>query len=136
VGGVTPLPLAGGEQYSVGSYGRVGGSDDAYRANKADYKAVLPGYFEAMKIRQLSGRTFERLDNREEALDVAIIDRKLATRVFGGEDPLGADLLVDRFNEKTLSIFSRGRTSTAQPVRPCRSTSIGSRSPRAAHLAG
>ena len=63
VGGVTPLPLAGGEQYSVGSYGRVGGSDDAYRANKADYKAVLPGYFEAMGITQLSGRTFERLDN-------------------------------------------------------------------------
>jgi putative ABC transport system permease protein len=104
VGGVTPLPLAGGEQYSVGSYGRVGGSDDAYRANKADYKAVLPGYFEAMKIRQLSGRTFERLDNREEALDVAIIDRKLAKRVFGEENPLGADLLVDHFNEKTFSL--------------------------------
>jgi putative ABC transport system permease protein len=104
VGGVTPLPLAGGEQYSVGSYGRVGGSDDAYRANKADYKAVLPGYFEAMGIRQLSGRTFERLDNREEALDVAIIDRKLAKRVFGEEDPLGADLLVDHFNEKTFSL--------------------------------
>jgi putative ABC transport system permease protein len=104
VGGVTPLPLAGGEQYSVGSYGRVGGSDDAYQANKADYKAVLPGYFEAMKIRQLSGRAFERLDNREEALDVAIIDRKLAKRVFGEEDPLGADLLVDHFNEKTFSL--------------------------------
>ncbi len=104
VGGVTPLPLAGGEQYSVGSYGRVGGSDDAFRANKADYKAVLPGYFEAMKIRQLSGRTFERLDNREEALDVAIIDRKLAKRVFGEENPLGAELLVDHFNEKTFSL--------------------------------
>ena len=104
VGGVTPLPLAGGEQYPVGSYGRVGGSDDAYRANKADYKAVLPGYFEAMKIRQLSGRTFERLDNREEALDVAIIDRKLAKKVFGEENPLGADLLVDHFNEKTFSL--------------------------------
>ncbi len=104
VGGVTPLPLAGGEQYSVGSYGRVGGSDDAYRANKADYKAVLPGYFEAMKIRHLSGRTFERLDNREEALDVAIIDRKLAKKVFGEENPLGADLLVDHFNEKTFSL--------------------------------
>ena len=104
VGGVTPLPLAGGERSSVGSYGRVGGPDDVYRANKADYKAVLPGYFEAMKIRLLSGRTFERLDNREEALDVAIIDRKLAKRVFGEEDPLGAELLVDHFNEKTFSL--------------------------------
>jgi putative ABC transport system permease protein len=104
VGGVTPLPLAGGEQYSVGSYGRVGGPDEVYRANKADYKAVLPGYFEAMGIRQLSGRTFERLDNREEALDVAIVDRKLAKRVFGEESPLGAELLVDHFNEKTFSL--------------------------------
>jgi len=50
VGGVAPLPLAGGELYSVGSYGRAGDPDDVYRANKADYKAVLPGYFEAMRI--------------------------------------------------------------------------------------
>jgi putative ABC transport system permease protein len=104
VGGVTPLPLAGGEQYSVGSYGRVGGPDEVYRANKADFKAVVPGYFEAMGITLLSGRFFERLDNREEALDVAIIDRKLATRVFGDKDPLGAELLVDHFNEKTFSL--------------------------------
>src|SRR4029453_7714060 len=76
VGGVPPLPLAGGEQYSVGSYGRVGGPDEVYRANKADYKAVLPGYFEAMGIRQLSRRTFERLTNREEAVDVALLPPK------------------------------------------------------------
>jgi putative ABC transport system permease protein len=104
VGGVTPLPLAGGEQYSVGSYGRVGGPDEVYRANKADYKAVLPGYFEAMGIKLVAGRTFEHLDNREEALDVAIIDRKLAKRVFGEENPLGAELLVDHFSEKTFSL--------------------------------
>ena len=65
---------------------------------------MLPGYFEAMGIKLLSGRTFAHLDNREEALDVAIIDRKLAKRVFGEEDPLGADLLVDHFNEKTFSL--------------------------------
>ena len=54
VGGVTPLPLAGGERsIRSGGPGRVGGSDDAYRANKADYKAVLPGYFEAMGIKLL-----------------------------------------------------------------------------------
>ena len=41
VGGVTPLPLAGGE-YSVASYGKIGDSDDQYRTNKADFRAVLP----------------------------------------------------------------------------------------------
>lgn len=104
VGGVTPLPLAGGEQYSVGSYGRIGESDDQYRANKADYKAVLPGYFEAMRIPLVAGRTLLRSDNEDQALDVAVIDRKLATRLFGNGNPLGAQILVDHFNEKTFSL--------------------------------
>jgi putative ABC transport system permease protein len=104
VGGVTPLPLAGGEQYSVGSYGRTGDADDVYRANKADYKAVLPGYFEAMRIQLVSGRTLVRSDNEAQALDVAVIDLKLARRVFGDENPLGAQLLMDHFNEQTFSL--------------------------------
>ena len=104
VGGVTPLPLAGGEQYSVGSYGKIGEADEVYRTNKADYKAVLPGYFEAMKIALLSGRTFLRSDNEVQALDVAIVDAKLAARLFGRENPVGAQILVDHFNETTFSL--------------------------------
>jgi putative ABC transport system permease protein len=104
VGGVTPLPLAGGEQYAVGSYGRTGDADEVYRANKADYKSVLPGYFETMKIRTLAGRTFVRGDNELEALDVAVIDEKFAKRVFGATNPLGAQILVDHFSEKTFSL--------------------------------
>jgi len=104
VGGVTPLPLAGGEQYSVGSYGRIGEADDQYRANKADYKAVLPGYFEAMKIQLVAGRTLLRSDNEVEALDVALVDQKFAARLFGTQNPLGAQILVDHFNEKTFSL--------------------------------
>ena len=104
VGGVTPLPLAGGEQYSVGSYGKIGETDDVYRSNKADYKSVQPGYFETMRIRLVSGRTLTRADNEEPALDVAVIDEKLAARVFGKESPLGGQLLVDHFNEKTFQV--------------------------------
>lgn len=104
VGGVTPLPLAGGEQYSVGSYGRTGDSDQVYQANKADYKAVLPGYFEAMKIKLVAGRTFVALDNQASAQPVGIIDEKLAKRLFGTADPIGAQLLMDHFNEQTFSL--------------------------------
>ncbi|MFQ5705574.1 MAG: ABC transporter permease [Gemmatimonadales bacterium] len=104
VGGVTPLPLAGGGQYAVGSYGRVGDSDDSYQANKADFRSVLPGYFDAMKIDLVSGRTFVSSDNRDDALDVAVIDRKLAEMVFGDGDPLGKELLVDHFNGETFSL--------------------------------
>jgi putative ABC transport system permease protein len=104
VGGVTPLPLAGGEQYSVGSYGKIGESDDQYRTNKADYRAVLPGYFETMKIKLVSGRSFLRSDNEAGALQVAIVDAKFAARVFGKENPVGAQVLMDHFSEKTFSI--------------------------------
>jgi putative ABC transport system permease protein len=125
VGGVTPLPLAGGEQYAVGSYGRIGASDDAYRANKADYKAVLPGYFEAMKIKPVSGRTLVRSDNESEALDVAVVDQKFATRVFGQENPLGAEILVDHVNEKTFSL-ERLPVTIVGVVANVRSTSLAS----------
>jgi predicted permease len=106
VGAVAPLPLAGGEQYSVGSYGRIGDPDDVYQAQKADYKSVLPGYFETMKIRLVSGRTLVTLDNEVDAQDVAVIDEKLAQRVFGNEDPVGSQLMIDYFDEQT---FSMGR---------------------------
>jgi putative ABC transport system permease protein len=106
VGAVAPLPLAGGEQYSVGSYGRIGDPDDVYQAQKADYKSVLPGYFETMKIRLVSGRTLVTLDNEVDAQDVAVIDEKLAQRVFGNEDPVGSQLVIDYFDEQT---FSMGR---------------------------
>jgi putative ABC transport system permease protein len=123
VGGVTPLPLAGGEQYSVGSYGKVGESDEVYRTNKADYKAVLPGYFEAMKIALVSGRTLLRSDNEEQAQDVVVVDQKFATRVFGRENPLGAQILVDHFNEKTFSI-ERLPVTIVGVVANVRSTSL------------
>jgi putative ABC transport system permease protein len=88
----------------VGSYGRTGDADEVYRANKADFKSVLPGYFETMKIRTLAGRTFVRGDNEDQALDVAVIDEKFAKRVFGATNPLGAQILVDHFSEKTFSL--------------------------------
>ena len=123
VGGVTPLPLAGGEQYSVGSYGKVGESDDQYRTNKADFRAVLPGYFEAMRIGLVSGRTFLRSDNEDQALDVAIVDAKFAARVFGRETPLGASILIDHFNEKTFTM-ERVPVTIVGVVSNVRSTSL------------
>jgi putative ABC transport system permease protein len=123
VGGVTPLPLAGGEQYSVGSYGKIGGTDDQYRTNKADFRSVLPGYFEAMKIGLVSGRTFLRSDNEDQALDVAIVDAKFAARVFGRENPLGAQVLVDHFNEQTFSM-ERLPVTIVGVVANVRSTSL------------
>ena len=57
VGGIAPLPLAGGDQYSVGSYGRQDATAEEYSSNTADYRPVMPGYLETMKIRLVAGRT-------------------------------------------------------------------------------
>ncbi len=104
VGGVTPLPLGGGDQYSVSSYGLETATEEEWLSNKADYKAVLPGYFEAMGIRLIAGRTIERADNEAEALNVAVIDRKLADKVWPGGDPLGKELVAERFSTEEFGL--------------------------------
>jgi putative ABC transport system permease protein len=42
VGAVMPLPLAGGDQYLIFSYGTSDATQDQWAQTKADYKAVLP----------------------------------------------------------------------------------------------
>ena len=84
---------------------------------------MLPGYFEAMKIQLVSGRTFMRSDNEAEALDVAMVDAKFATKVFGKESPLGAQILIDHFNEQTFSL-ERLPVTIVGVVANVRSTSL------------
>ena len=55
-----------------------------------------------MKIALVSGRTLVRSDNEAQALDVAMVDAKFATKVFGKENPLGA---------RSSSIISTNRPS-------------------------
>jgi putative ABC transport system permease protein len=51
------------------------------------FAAVGPGFFEAMGI-SFDGRAFDDRDARSGA-DVAVINRSLATFIFGHEDPIG-----------------------------------------------
>ena len=127
VGAVAPLPLVGNDMYNIGSYGAVGISDDDYRANRADYRAVVPGYFEALEIGLVSGRTFTEADAEADALAVAVIDERLAERAFPDGDPLGRELLVDWFNEQTFTV-ERASLRVVGVVAPVRSTSLAAES--------
>jgi putative ABC transport system permease protein len=104
VGGVTPLPLGGGDQYWVQPYGRDNATEEEWSQNRADYRAVVPGYTEAMGIRLLAGRPLIRADNEPEGLSVVVVDEKLAKHTWPGEDPVGKGMQIVRFDFETMSL--------------------------------
>ena len=59
----------------------------------ADWQAVTPGYFEAMRIPLIRGRFFDNTDTPD-GLQVIAINQTLATQYFGGENPIGQRIRV------------------------------------------
>ena len=57
----------------------------------ADIRISTPDYFRAMSIPLLKGRTFTDSD-RDNALNLAIVNDALARTVFPGQDPIGKQL--------------------------------------------
>lgn len=104
VGGITQLPLAGGDQYWVQPYAREGATEEEWSQNRADYRAVLPGYTEAMRINLVAGRTLTVADNQEGALSVVVVDTKLAEQAWPDEDPIGKGMQIVRFNVETMEL--------------------------------
>ncbi len=64
---------------------------------------VLPGYFEAMKIPLLRGRTFTPNDN-EHGERVAIVDEDFVKLYFHGEDPIGKMVANNALRDKAARI--------------------------------
>lgn len=104
VGATSPLPLAGGDQYAIGAYGLHESTEEEWQTNKADYRTILPGYLDAMRIPIVAGRALEAADNRTGALDVAVIDQRLADRLWPGDDPLGREVFIQRFDIQSLGL--------------------------------
>ena len=61
----------------------------------ADWQAVTPGWFEAMRIRLVQGRFIDSTDVMDGA-PVIVINETLAREYFPGEDPLGQRIGVGR----------------------------------------
>ncbi len=53
-----------------------------------EWRRVSPGYFRAMRIREVEGRTFTRADDVD-ALPVAVVSESFARRYWGSVDPIG-----------------------------------------------
>jgi predicted permease len=58
-----------------------------------EYNQVSPGYFTTLGIPLLSGREFARTDDENAPL-VAIVNRTMVARYWGGQDPIGRRLQV------------------------------------------
>ncbi len=55
------------------------------------HSKVIPGFFDALGIEVIRGRSFAETDTAE-GRDVAVINEELARRYFAGENPLGRQL--------------------------------------------
>jgi predicted permease len=76
-----------------------------------DYNIVTPGYFEAMGIPVLRGRTFEDGDNATGARAV-VINELFAERFWPGEDPIGRTVIVTEQEHTVIGVVPTGRYHT------------------------
>src|SRR5581483_4240833 len=88
VGGIYPLPLGG--QQSLNAYALA---ESPENIKSASYFTTMPGYFETMQIRLLSGRFFNDHDN-DEYKAIAIIDKNFAESNWPGQDPIGRKIVL------------------------------------------
>jgi putative ABC transport system permease protein len=86
-----PLPLDG--NLFNGRYGPEEALSDPEAFGQATYRGVLPGYFEAMGTRLLSGRVFTDADLADSAA-VVVVDEQLAGMLWPGQSAIGRRFLV------------------------------------------
>jgi predicted permease len=126
VGVVTHVPLSGSTMM------------DGYEADlskepsfdqTANYQAVTPGYFEALRIDMLQGRDFTDAEDRG-SVPVVVVDETLVETVFPGEqDVIGRTLRLGwgLENAQIIGVVSHARTiEVARAVRPQVYVPIGS----------
>ncbi|MGB6804713.1 MAG: FtsX-like permease family protein, partial [Candidatus Sulfotelmatobacter sp.] len=87
----SPFPLAGG--FSPIRWGTEEALSDASKFQATDNQIVLPGYFEAMRVPLLAGRTFSNDDNLP-GRNVVVVDEFLAHKAFHGESAVGRRILI------------------------------------------
>jgi predicted permease len=62
---------------------------DHARSGNAEYRAASEGYFQAMHIPLLEGRTFDDQDVPDAATDVAVVSASLLREQWPGQSPIG-----------------------------------------------
>ena len=92
------LPFVGQKPWYRGEFAIEGQSTDEQKHNPmVNYQAVSPDYFRVMEIPLLRGRVFTDRDTvrPDGHRDVAVINRRLAERMWPNADPLGKRINCD-----------------------------------------
>ena len=100
-------PMAGLGTWDVWTNFRITGQVYAPdELPQAEAVAVTPGYFEALSIPLLRGRTITEHDNDRKSAPVAVINRSLAQKYFPNEDAIGK-FLTPAFERSPEPILAR-----------------------------
>lgn len=92
------LPFVGQKPWYRGEFSIAGQRGEELKQNPlVNYQAVSPDYFRVMQIPLLSGRVFTERDTVKPGghRDVAIINQRLAERIWPNADPLGKRVNCD-----------------------------------------
>src|SRR5689334_178895 len=92
------LPFVGQKPWYRGEFDVEGQSSDDQKQNPlVNYQAVSPDYFRVMQIPVLRGRVFTDRDTvrPDDHRDVAIINKRLADRMWPNTDPIGKRINCD-----------------------------------------
>jgi predicted permease len=89
VGAVSALPMSPhGADFELPINLPGGDAPSLAEQPRAQYRATIPGYFEAMGMTLVGGRLLDRFD-REQGRPVMVINESAAGLLFPGADPLG-----------------------------------------------
>ncbi len=105
-GGTSILPMHGntGTAYTVPGEP----APEPGREPVVSVRTVTPGYFEAIGIRQVSGRSFTRSDTRN-APGVVVINELMAARHWPGQSAIGQRLRFDSTQYEVVGVVANTR---------------------------
>jgi putative ABC transport system permease protein len=93
VGYASTLPFELGADMEFAIEGRYRGPSSDEGVGSAYYRPVMPGYFQALKIKLVRGRLLSPLD-RHGSAPVVVINEAAARKYWSGQDPIGQRITI------------------------------------------
>ena len=94
VAAVTSLPMSTIGSEFTRPYWREGARPEGNAVPEASIRMATPGYFATLGLKVIDGREFTDRDAAD-APRVVIVNQKLAATAWGGENPVGRNLVLD-----------------------------------------